>query len=997
MLRQKIVKLDNNKEIETYAFTLVEKAHKIEMEHIIKYLTKAVTEDDELNAEFRKINPYLKKDGRDTFSALYGLIYNLMSQANRDIFIKALPDTDKNKIFKEFNKDLYVPLNRNFYVKEGEFTYGNDNWRALIKDAKYTYKQMLFAVKVLTKLNITTLHKSDAKLHYNARTKEMMRFMSELELNPVDMWNFSCIEKHSYTELATILLEIQNISYKKEKDLVAVLQNKKYKKAIETLSYNNDNLNFIMSKAKDIIVAKLDTPNLVFSDYFKNHKDYCLKEMTYNIFKKSCNYKVTFKDNSQEFTLDAQKGYFIDFTFEDKDGRKTYKNDFAKLSVAEKTNPYQRSLDVINDYNEQFSSLFRCKRAFGINTGENGRYYSAFHLLNRSSRAAFMNHIDYEELDFDAMAVNTIFMAETGSKYNRPDNFLLSNYVYNKKPNIESIPESWNILKKIDVYTDFLFSLFYKQYNLSTVTKAEIAVYRELSKKFIMSIFGTQKDLTGEKSIRNVLRTYGLLLSHDNSVPFSYFGFNGENSLGQTESEAIKNLIKSAKCKPILECPNSAFLEFSKESLIKKGFSPKEPIRVIPMDVNSIMRAFREVLEPISMHFFEATNSWTQNIESRIITEMWEHAVNNNVLMLTVHDAVYVPKNKAQFYDSMKEDLFNVYCQTYFKGNKRIFEEFSEEIKQYFYPILKGYSIKKGLDNQTLFTTLTYSELKESIFASDFDSYSNFCIHEQEFIKLLRNKYYYKEINKKKYSLENDNNDNELDSFESYTLNQLDNNDPLNKAILEGLSFKNDKTTEKYSKSDFIYGKNYIKSFKDSILNSNIIYKSIDIRKCSEKEYNSYKITEDFKNISETLFFTNSSIDTIFNYYKNFKKITDIYSLSEFSLNSKEITVSNDIVQDNNNTITNIYPNFTDSIKSSDNQKSLNNTINSTIQTPDTFLADYVRSLFCPKIQQSPVPKNNNPQKLYKLENNIKSSINKPRNNNQLYIINARDKVSPPG
>ena len=85
-------------------------------------------------------------------------------------------------------------------------------------------------------------------------------------------------------------------------------------------------------------------------------------------------------------------------------------------------------------------------------------------------------------------------------------------------------------------------------------------------------------------------------------------------------------------------------------------FSKDTPCTII--NSKYLLKIMEEVYKEFIQYFYCSAYKITQSIESKIITEIMIHQVNDNIIPLTIHDAIVVPKEYENKYNELSKKLF---------------------------------------------------------------------------------------------------------------------------------------------------------------------------------------------------------------------------------------------------------------------------------------------------------------------------------------------------
>ncbi len=239
---------------------------------------------------------------------------------------------------------------------------------------------------------------------------------------------------------------------------------------------------------------------------------------------------------------------------------------------------------------------FQYQQIFGNTRNEYGRCYSSLHQIQKEERQA-MYGANYAEIDFQAFTSNLIYMIETGEKFKSKYN--CGNDIY--------ADVAIDLLIKRQIIDD---QLNIRTHDCDFIIEKSLRFYRKIVKESINRLIASTSEAEGKKAVRMQLLTNNVYYN-DCSINFT------KRNQGQ----------------------------------VYKYFREQNPdIIFIPLDENSIIDIISSTAPLLRKYFFTDFAKITQNIEASTMLDVLEYCVDNNILSLSIHDAIIAP---VQFADEI--------------------------------------------------------------------------------------------------------------------------------------------------------------------------------------------------------------------------------------------------------------------------------------------------------------------------------------------------------
>ena len=162
--------------------------------------------------------------------------------------------------------------------------------------------------------------------------------------------------------------------------------------------------------------------------------------------------------------------------------------------------------------------------------------------------------------------------------------------------------------------------------------------YRPIAKKIMLMVIGTKSRSLAEKAVTQ-------FLSQEVGLYTSYYGVD-------TEHDAWDNAVN-------FDMSQLRYDQYKLDS----GINPK----LIPFKMNTkfLLDTLERVHEPIKHFFYCDIHYLVQNLESKIILKIIQEMMRLDILPITIHDCVIVPKRHAEYFENFKWKIFQEVANTY--------------------------------------------------------------------------------------------------------------------------------------------------------------------------------------------------------------------------------------------------------------------------------------------------------------------------------------------
>jgi len=309
-----------------------------------------------------------------------------------------------------------------------------------------------------------------------------------------------------------------------------------------------------------------------------------------------------------------------------------------------KNKELDHSFNKINNFlKEKNLPQLQYKRIFINDLTKGGRYYNSFQFVPSYLRKQLLDFLEWEEIDFKS--------------FNPSICYILEKISYNE-----------------DLYEKILKEL--------PIKRQDYFIYRPIIKKLFLCVFGSKSKKQAIKSIQlQLLFTYGLFLSKRYEKQYL--------NLKNLKLSPFFNYVEEEKIKKQL----STFKSFLKKKNLEK---PEEIIFFTP---EIIIEAIEKAHTPIKKYFYNQFSLTLQNLESKIITKLMLQQIYHNLLPLSIHDCIIVPKK----YSLLFWFYFRFFTyQTIFEYTKDNY--YLKELKNLEFNILKLFLFyKKSLSTKFLY------------------------------------------------------------------------------------------------------------------------------------------------------------------------------------------------------------------------------------------------------------------------------------------------------
>ena len=314
-----------------------------------------------------------------------------------------------------------------------------------------------------------------------------------------------------------------------------------------------------------------------------------------------------------------------------------------KINEEERIRASEFENKQVNKINQVFKKAnypdLQYTRYFGYNESEYGRFYNSFQFLSSEERKELLKRMNWVEIDYKSFNPSICYFLSTGQH--------LTEDPYEK------------ILIKLGLPIE----------------------YKKVIKTLFLSLFGSKSKKICLKSITNILCDYGIYINQ----PFTISLFDNKIKTFLKQKDLKENIkIKQYNDNPV----NKYKLNFKDTVFVKEEFFKRFLKKFnLPLDtphyvINSkyLYKLICEEHKEINNFFAVDACKQLQNIESQIIYKLMLKQIKHNILPLSIHDCVIVPKEYETLFINYSNTIKNEVLLKLYQ-NPQIFQN-STQISQ---------------------------------------------------------------------------------------------------------------------------------------------------------------------------------------------------------------------------------------------------------------------------------------------------------------------------